>query len=195
MTAMLKLIKNIGRSSPMKLINVIIFYLLGCFLFVQAQYQIPVSVFGNGGAVLSDTSCNITGTVGQTLCGEMFSSNYVKNVGFWYLVQYHSTNSVEETQAQLPKVYHLHQNYPNPFNPVCMIEYAVPELSEVTIIVYDIMGREAVELFRGDDAPGFHQVLFQPEQLSSGLYFYRMTAKSLKTGKNYSEVKKALYVK
>jgi hypothetical protein len=76
-----------------------------------------------------------------------------------------------------------------------VIGYALPEISEVTVFVYDMMGREVARLFQGQDAPGVHKVFFKPERHSSGVYFYRMTAKSLRTGKTFSEVKKAMYVK
>lgn len=179
----------------MKRINVIFFSLLGGFVAAQSQYQVSNGVFGNGGAVLSGIGYHLAGTLGQTLCGEMSSSTNTMGVGFWYMQHTLITSIVEKPEGQLPESYGLHQSYPNPFNPVCVIEYAVPEPSEVTILVYDMMGREAATLFRGVDAPGFHKVLFQPERLPSGLYFYRMTAKSLKTGKTYGEVKKATYVR
>jgi hypothetical protein len=162
---------------------------------LQAQNQIQGSVFGNGCAVLSGTSYNIAGTVGQTLCGEMGSSTNLNSVGFWYFVLYRTATAVEAPQVHLPEAYRLHQSYPNPFNPVCVIEYAVPEPSEVTLAVYNVMGKESATLFHGVNVPGIHKVFFRPEQFPSGLYFYRMMAKSLTTGKTFSEVKKATYVK
>jgi hypothetical protein len=105
------------------------------------------------------------------------------------------TSVQEYARSQNAGRYALGQNYPNPFNPVCTIDYTVPEPSDVTVAVYDIMGREAAVLFRGTNAPGVYDVQFQPGQLPSGVYFYRMTAKSLVTGKTFSEMKKATYVK
>jgi hypothetical protein len=162
---------------------------------LQALYRIPVSVFGNGGTVLSSENLLMTGTAGQTLCGESTSPSNKNCIGFWYSNQYFVTTDVEGTHDQLPETYSLLQNYPNPFNPVSVIEYTIPEISEVTITVYDILGRQAAILFHGFHVPGLHKVLFQPDQLPSGVYFYRMTAKSLKSEERFSEVKKAMYIR
>ncbi len=107
------------------------------------------------------------------------------------------TTAVDEynAQAQMPERFALGQSYPNPFNPSCVIEYSVPEISQVSVRVFDIMGREITTLFQGVNVPGIHKVQFQPDQLPGGLYFYQMTAKSLKSGKTFSEVKKAMYIK
>ena len=179
----------------MKYMSVILFVLICGLLPLQAQYRIPVSVFGNGGAVLSSDSLLTQGTLGQTLCGEADSPTDKNGVGFWYSQHYFVTTAVDGPHDQLPEIYSLHQNYPNPFNPVSTIEYTLPEISEVTITVYDIMGREIVTLLRGVNIPGLHKVHFQPEQFPSGLYFYRMAAKSLKSGKTFNQVKKAMYIK
>lgn len=107
------------------------------------------------------------------------------------------TTAVDENSAQMqiPERFALGQSYPNPFNPSCMIEYSVPEISKVSVKVYDIMGREITTLFQGINVPGSHKVVFQPDQLPAGLYFYQMTATALKSGKTFSEVKKTMYVK
>jgi hypothetical protein len=112
-------------------------------------------------------------------------------------LSFSGTSAVQEysAQSQLPDRFSLAQGYPNPFNPTCIIEYAVPEVSEVSVRIYDIMGREITTLFQGVNVPGFHEVLFQPDQLPGGVYFYRMTATALKSGKTFSEVKKAMYIK
>jgi hypothetical protein len=179
----------------MKRINVILLFMLSGILFVQAQYHISGGVFGNGGASSTGDSCRISGTVGQTLCGETASPAHKMGAGFWYLQHYLFSSNVKRPEGELPESYALFQSYPNPFNPVCTIGYALPEISEVTITVYDMMGREAATLFRGMKNSGYHKVLFQPDRLPSGLYFYRISAKSLRTGKIFSEVKKAMYVK
>jgi hypothetical protein len=112
-------------------------------------------------------------------------------------LSFSGTTAVEENSAQMliPGRFVLGQSYPNPFNPSCMIEYSVPEVSKVSVRVYDIMGREITTLFQGINSPGIHKVVFQPDQLPAGLYFYQMIATSLKSGKTFSEVKKAMYIK
>lgn len=75
-----------------------------------------------------------------------------------------------------PKSVALEQNYPNPFNPVTNISFTLPENSEVSLQIYDIMGREVAAL--ADNAAysaGSHTVQFDASHLSSGIYIYRLT--------------------
>jgi len=74
------------------------------------------------------------------------------------------------------KEFALNQNYPNPFNPVTQIKYQVPTASKVTLKVYDILGREVATLVDQVRTAGVYSVSFNGSSLSSGVYFYRMTA-------------------
>lgn len=85
--------------------------------------------------------------------------------------------------------YILSQNYPNPFNPTTNISYSIPQLVNVTLKVYDLLGREVVELVNGEKNPGKYEVIFDGSNLSSGIYFYRLTAGS------FSQTKKLLLIK
>lgn len=84
---------------------------------------------------------------------------------------------VEEGSAdisEIPQSYSLKQNYPNPFNPVTRIEYTLPEECRVSLIVYDMLGREVKRIVDGIEAPGSHSVSFDASSLSSGIYFYTL---------------------
>ncbi|MCF8259817.1 MAG: T9SS type A sorting domain-containing protein [Melioribacteraceae bacterium] len=70
----------------------------------------------------------------------------------------------------------LAQNFPNPFNPSTSIVFEVPHSGQVSIIVYDILGSEIRPLFNGIKSAGKHTVIFNGENLNSGIYFYRITA-------------------
>jgi hypothetical protein len=83
----------------------------------------------------------------------------------------------------------LEQNHPNPFNPTTVITYQVPKQSHVTIKVYDILGKEIIELVNSTKATGIYNVTFDASNLSSGTYIYRMDA-----GK-YVESKKMIILK
>ena len=82
----------------------------------------------------------------------------------------------DDNPAHLPSVFSLSQNFPNPFNPVTTIRYAVPHTADVSLIVYDLIGREVAVLTTGMHQPGNYSVRFDGAGLSSGVYFYRMTA-------------------
>ena len=84
--------------------------------------------------------------------------------------------SVNDKTPDVPKVFALDQNYPNPFNPKTEIRYQVPGVSDVKIIVYDVLGREVAVLVNERKAAGHYEVAFDGSGLASGVYFYRMTA-------------------
>ncbi|MBU1096950.1 MAG: T9SS type A sorting domain-containing protein [Bacteroidetes bacterium] len=68
----------------------------------------------------------------------------------------------------------LKQNYPNPFNPSTTIEYKIPDDAFVSLIVYDILGREVKTLVNQQQKPGSYKVLMDGSSLASGTYFYRI---------------------
>ncbi len=68
----------------------------------------------------------------------------------------------------------LEQNYPNPFGPVTNIRFEIPHTSEVSLTVYDVMGREVANLADGFYGPGTHVVQFDGANLASGFYTYRL---------------------
>jgi hypothetical protein len=72
--------------------------------------------------------------------------------------------------------YNLYQNYPNPFNPVTKINYSIPELSPVTIKVYDILGNDVTTLVNREKPAGVYEVEFDAKGLPSGIYFYSIMA-------------------
>ncbi len=74
----------------------------------------------------------------------------------------------------IPKTIRLEQNYPNPFNPVTTIAYDLPVAGEVSLIVYNLLGREVTTLVKGFRAPGRYTVRWNASDVSSGLYFVRL---------------------
>ncbi len=81
--------------------------------------------------------------------------------------------------------FELDQNYPNPFNPSTVIKYSLAKSSFVTLIIYDILGREVTRLVNGERQAGIHEVEFSAgaagengSTLQSGIYFYRLKAGS-----------------
>lgn len=71
------------------------------------------------------------------------------------------------------------QNYPNPFNPITTISYTIPKSSLVKIKIYDILGNEITEIENGFKQTGNHQVIFNAQVLTSGMYFYRIETNNL----------------
>ncbi|HWQ82559.1 MAG TPA: T9SS type A sorting domain-containing protein [Ignavibacteria bacterium] len=87
-------------------------------------------------------------------------------------------NQYVHTQNSLvPDKYSLEQNYPNPFNPVTKIMYNIPKESRVTLVVYDILGREVAKLVNNEmKKAGTYIVEFNAFNFASGIYFYRLQA-------------------
>lgn len=98
-------------------------------------------------------------------------------------------NPSDSGSVTVPLEYSLSQNYPNPFNPSTKIDFAIPEASQVTLKVYDMLGREAATLVNGQMEKGRHTVEIKSEGLSSGIYIY-----TLKAG-GYTSTKKMIILK
>ncbi|MFC1535696.1 FlgD immunoglobulin-like domain containing protein [Candidatus Neomarinimicrobiota bacterium] len=82
-------------------------------------------------------------------------------------------------QGLIPEVYALHPNYPNPFNPSTTIRYDLPEAADISLVIYDMLGREVVRLAPGRMEAGYHQMVWNGRTASgrevpSGIYIARM---------------------
>ena len=82
----------------------------------------------------------------------------------------------EVVSIGIPDKYDLSQNYPNPFNPITTINYDLPVDGIVIIKIYDIIGREMKTLVNEMKTAGYHKIQLNAADLSSGVYFYRMTS-------------------
>ena len=78
--------------------------------------------------------------------------------------------------ATVPTAFVLYQNFPNPFNPTTTINFALPKASQVSLKVYDLLGKEVATVVDGFMEAGEQSVPFNASELSSGTYFYCLTA-------------------
>ena len=76
-----------------------------------------------------------------------------------------------------PEHFALHQNYPNPFNPSTTIAYDLPNSAYVEMVIYDVMGREVARLENTIKNPGSHQIVWNADGFSNGVYFYHLSAR------------------
>ncbi len=114
--------------------------------------------------------------------------------GVWYDKLPNVTSVKENIAKGSPANFELEQNYPNPFNPSTIIKYSLHKSGLVTIKVYDILGREVTTLVDKIQNTGSYQITFDGSRLASGVYFYRLTAASLR-GESFSEIKKLVVLK
>ncbi|MCB9248164.1 MAG: T9SS type A sorting domain-containing protein [Ignavibacteriales bacterium] len=97
-----------------------------------------------------------------------------------YLVRAHAgfgiTDVEEVTSELLPNEVSLEQNYPNPFNPSTMINFSIPKSEFVNLNVYNSLGEVVETLMNKEMSPGKYSVNFDGANLSSGVYYYRLSA-------------------
>lgn len=104
--------------------------------------------------------------------------------------------------AERPEMFELYQNYPNPFNPTTTIEFELLEEAVVTLKVFNMLGQEVATLIdREEMTDGFNSIDFDANTLSTGVYFYRLTAEGLGdpeegiTGQTFVTTKKMMLMK
>ena len=83
---------------------------------------------------------------------------------------------VSEIQLNVPDDFQISQNYPNPFNPMTTISYQLPEAAHVTLSIYNLKGQLVTELVSGYQNSGIHDVQWNAQSMSSGIYVYQLKA-------------------
>jgi hypothetical protein len=112
------------------------------------------------------------------------------------------TYTIRPIPTAVPEQFTLYQNYPNPFNPSTVIEFTLPEMSFVTLKIYNTIGQEVAVLFNREKMDdGGQMIEFNASNLPSGVYFYRLVAEGIADeetgaiGQTYLNVKKMLLLK
>jgi hypothetical protein len=95
--------------------------------------------------------------------------------------------------SEIVNNYKLSQNYPNPFNPTTRFNYSLPTAANVTLKIYDILGREVQQLVNGFNPAGSYIVEFNASTLSSGVYFYKLEAYGT-NGTRFSDTKRMMLI-
>jgi hypothetical protein len=105
---------------------------------------------------------------------------------------------IQNVSAEVPSAYSLQQNYPNPFNPITKIRFDIPSSGfpiktfgndKVVLKVYDLLGKEVATLVNEQLQPGTYEVTFDASMLTSGIYFYKLSAG------DFVETKKLMLIK
>lgn len=133
---------------------------------------------------LHDSFGNLVTIVTQVDSGEGLQE-YMKTELRWSNSE--PTSNDEDPLAA--KGFKLAPAYPNPFNPATNIQYTIEQAGEVSIKVYDLLGREVAELIDGRQAAGSYIIKFNAEGLSSGIYYVRMSAGNFTATRSISLVK------
>ena len=122
---------------------------------------------------------------------ENYSANFIADsLELWSVKEIYN-NIVTDLEGEVLSLsdYKLGQNYPNPFNPSTKITYSIPEKSNVSLKVFDLLGSEVVELVKDEIEAGTYEITFYASNLPSGIYFYKLQAGS------FVETKKLILLK
>jgi len=136
--------------------------------------------------IRGDTATTATRSVYNTGSGWLALGS---NLRIRSIVAYGSGVSDVAPDGQLPEAYALEQNYPNPFNPSTTIRFSIPVQQHVSLKIYNVLGQVVATLVDDTIVAGNHVVQWEPEQIASGTYFYR-----LEVG-NFRESRKVIYLK
>lgn len=160
----------------MKPIRIKLMILLVVYFILQQQSKAQIillrSVFGNGGTVLTSEMSSINSTLGQTAIGKLDGDNLTNMVGFWYLHD-HFLTDVEPLFTEEPTIFSIEQNYPNPFNLKTSITFTLSKTSHVSMKLFDMLGRSVSVLVDEKRRAGVHTIIFNAQNLTSGVYIYQ----------------------
>ena len=119
-----------------------------------------------------------SGWEGNLVASPTNADNAWQTPSVWSSTWIGGTSTAGISDEIMPLTYALHPNYPNPFNPVTHIQFTIPEQAGVKLRIFDIMGRQ-VDVLVNETLPiGHHEIIWNPNNLSSGFYFYKLEAGS-----------------
>ncbi|MCK7520236.1 MAG: T9SS type A sorting domain-containing protein [Ignavibacteriales bacterium] len=101
------------------------------------------------------------------------------------------SNVVTDVENEFNSIseYRLNQNYPNPFNPTTTISFTIPATSNVSLKVFNILGKEVATLVNETKSAGNYSINFNASGLSSGVYFYQLTTDNFTSTKKFTLMK------
>jgi hypothetical protein len=165
-----------------------------------AGYRVQVSVDSNFAATAFDSSNVIRDSiiipVGRLINNTKYywrvNATNAGGTGPWSPVWNFRTSllGVSNLPGELPKVFRLYTNYPNPFNPTTKIRFDIPNATQVSLQIYNVLGELVTEILNnGSLSAGAYDVEWNGSNYASGIYYYRITAGS------FNDVKKMVLIK
>lgn len=104
-------------------------------------------------------------------------------------IKYSQSIGIDPISNELPKDHKLYQNFPNPFNPETVIAFDLPVSSNVSLMIYDTLGKVVGSYINSGLKVGKYEFKFNGSSLPSGIYFYRLIAD------NYTDIRKMILTK
>ncbi|HJY64773.1 MAG TPA: T9SS type A sorting domain-containing protein, partial [Ignavibacteria bacterium] len=146
------------------------------------------SLTGSSNDIAKDIDVSNSNTIYVTGYSELIVDNKGSGAAITTLME---KDNDEETNTgnNIPEKFLLLQNYPNPFNPSTTIKFEISDNMPVKLVVYDMLGRSVDKLVDSELKAGSYSIVYTNKNLSSGIYFYELSAG------NYKDVKKMTVVK
>ena len=153
------------------------FYLL-TYVFAQ-NTSMPQSVISSGTVNAQSEQTALVGTIGQVFTIKAVSSTSILTSGFWGSVA-QFTLSVDDV---MPEEFSISKAYPNPFNPTVNIDFSIPEEADITIQIFDLLGRNVFNHEQNFNTAGnyrfqWHGVNDSGMPIASGVYFVTIQHKA-----------------
>lgn len=161
----------------------------------ELTHNAPIGFTSGSASILFNyTAPSIIGLDTIYANGNAVNLNNTSSGDFWNFaankkIVVKNASSIKEISNIIPNGFELKQNFPNPFNPSTKIRFAIPENSNVLLTVMDITGRVVAELYNGALKAGSYEYDYNAKNLSSGIYFYKLSTD------NYSEIRKMSLIK
>jgi len=154
------------------------------------NFFVAVKILSQTFAISYDAFGQITGRSYISGDGINYSSSIGQNgdINLRARILTNTSTSIENLVQSLQK-FSLEQNFPNPFNPETRISYQLPESGKVNLSVFDINGRLVATLVNEQQIGGQYSVIFNADQLASGVYIYKIATEK------FSDTRKMLLVK
>jgi len=119
----------------------------------------------------------------------VWTDNRSGNDGVYFSKGTITITNIGEISGVIPTQYELLQNYPNPFNPSTVIRYTLPVSGNISLKVFDVLGKEVAVLVNEHRSAGVHEQKFDGAGLASGIYYYRITAGNYFAAKKFALIK------
>lgn len=121
---------------------------------------------------------------GNSLAARFYSfTDKASGTGTWYYklkqIDFNGTYSYSplvQVEVGVPEEFTLDQNYPNPFNPTTTISFSLPEDADVSLTLHNTLGEKVADILNGKFSAGHHKTELNADNLSAGVYYYRLQA-------------------
>lgn len=179
----------------MRMHSIIILILIGSFFITNNYYcqEIKLEKYSyraNNNSEIVSSNYVLQASVGRSIVGTARQNNKVIMSSLPKHFLFETVDKLgNHFEFDSPIEYSLSQNYPNPFNPSTIIKYSIPDEAHVNLTIFNLLGERVIELVDEVKSPGVHEVVWNAQSLSNGIYVYKIISS------NYSDSKKLILLK